>query len=131
MTKRFAGRLAGFAAAAALTTGLLMAAGPAEARGGGGHVFVGFGCCGFGYPYYAGYPAYYPAPYYPAPAYYAPPAYPPAPGYPPTPGYGPAAAPAQPASDCRNVKTTTTIDGVKRALNGVACRQPDGSWALH
>lgn len=32
--------------------------------------------------------------------------------------------------DCRDYETTVYIDGQRETATGVACRQPDGTWAL-
>ena len=89
-------------------------------RGFHSHVFLGFGCCGFGPGYY--YPAYSPYYYgYPYPTDPYPYAY----SAPPSVVYQQA-----PAANCRSFNGNTTIDASGQPFYGTACLGSDGRWHI-
>lgn len=137
MSRQFRWLQRGLGVLAVMSALVLVAAQPVYAWDNHGHHHHGSGAVfSFGFssaPYY-----YDPYPY--GPVY----AYPPAYAYPPDYGYeppydgGPMTYQSGPYSDggldngpyCREFQTTVVIDGQPQSAHGIACQQPDGSWAV-
>lgn len=118
---------------------MLAIPGAADAGGGRTSVYVGVGPVWPAYPpprhhYYYPPPPVYVAP--PPPVVYYEPAPPPAVVFtqpPPAPVTVNPAGPAYAARNgqlCREYQTTLMIGGVPQPSQGIACRQPDGTWRM-